>query len=77
MGLTSLRSFSHQYCVGNNAIFEVTKSQSDSVKEIYEPFMSEGIMSLVGDLTKPIPIKILRDTSASQSIILADLPSSE
>ena len=46
--------------------------------EIYEPFMSEGIISLVGDLTKPIPIKILRDTSASQSIILPEvLPFSE
>ena len=40
--------------------------------------MSEGIISLVGDLTKPISIKILRDTGASRSIILADvLPFSE
>ena len=46
--------------------------------EIYEPFMSEGMISLMGDLTKPIPVKILRDTGASRSVILADvLPLSE
>ena len=40
--------------------------------------MSEGIISRVGDLTKPIPIKILTDTCASQSTILTDvLPFSE
>ena len=77
-GLTSFRSISHKTCVRNNADFEVTKSQSDSVMEIYEPFMSEGYISLAGDLTKHIPIKNLRDTGASQSIILADvLPFSE
>ena len=46
--------------------------------EIYEPFMSEGMISFMGDSTKPIPIKIFRDTCASQSIVLADvLPFSE
>mgnify|MGYP006370464051 CR=1 FL=1 len=35
-GLTSLRSHSHKSCVGNNATLEVTKSQSDSVMEIFE-----------------------------------------
>ena len=39
--------------------------------EIFEPFMFEGYISFVGDLTKPVPIKILRDTGASQSIVLA------
>ena len=40
--------------------------------------MSEGMISLMGDSTKPIPFKILRDTGASQSIIMADvLPFSE
>ena len=73
MCLTHLRSSSHKSCVRNNAVFEVTKSQSDSIMEIYEPFMFEGIISLVDNLTKPIPIKILRYTGASQSIILADV----
>ena len=46
--------------------------------EIYEPFISEGMMSFIDDSTKPIRIKILRDTGASQSIVLADvLPFSE
>ena len=35
--------------------------------------MSEGMISLIGDSTKPIHIKILRYTGASQSIILADV----
>ena len=40
--------------------------------------MYECIISLIGDLTKPIPIKILRDTDASQSIPLVNvLPFSE
>ena len=46
--------------------------------EIYEPFISKGMISFMNDSTKPIHIKILRDTGASQSIILADvLPFSE
>ena len=41
--------------------------------EIYEPFLSDG-----SDSAQSTPIKILRDTGASQSIILADtLPFSE
>ena len=66
MGVISLRSPSHKSCVGNNAIFEVKKSQCDSVMEIYEPFMSKGSMSLVVVLTKPIPVKILRDANMWQ-----------
>ncbi|MCG8117700.1 MAG: RNase H-like domain-containing protein [Candidatus Thiodiazotropha endolucinida] len=47
--------------------------------EIYEPFLSDGFVSLNGDsYAHPTPIKILRDTGASQSLILADtLPFSE
>ena len=46
--------------------------------EIYEPFISEGMVSFMDDSTKPIRIKILRDRGASQSIILANvLPFSE
>ena len=41
--------------------------------QIYEPVLSGGMISLMGDSTNPIPIKILRDTGASQSIILANV----
>ena len=56
-GLTSNRPFSHKVSVKNNVVVEVTKSQPDSVMEIYEPFISEGMVSLMDDSTKPIHIK--------------------
>ena len=40
--------------------------------EIYEPFLSEGFVSLTSDSAQSTPIKILGDTGASQSLILAD-----
>ena len=41
--------------------------------EIFESFMLNGFVSLSGDNCPPTPIKILRDTEASQSLILADI----
>ena len=41
--------------------------------EIFEPFMLNGFVSLSGDNCPPTSIKILRDTGASQSLILADI----
>ena len=56
----------------------VTKPKSNSTMEIFERFMLNGFVSLSGDNCPPTPIKILRDTGASQSLILADiLPFSE
>ena len=53
-------------------------SENDAVMKIYEPFLSDGSVSLNSDFAKSTPIKILRDTGASQSLILADtLPFSE
>ena len=53
-------------------------SETDAVMEIYEPFLSDGSVSLNSDFAQSTPIKILRDTGASQSFILADtLPFSE
>ena len=53
-------------------------SETDDVMEIYEPFLSDGSVSLNSDFAQSTPIKILRDTGASQSLILADtLPFSE
>ena len=52
--------------------------ETDSVMEIYEPFLSDGFVSLNSDFAQSTPITILRDTGASQSLILADtLPISE
>ena len=65
-GVTHNRPYSHKSSVKNNVVVEVTKSQPGSVMEIYEPFISEGTISFIDDSTKPIRIKILRDTGASR-----------
>ena len=76
-GLTTLRP-RPQSSIKTNTIDIVTKPKSDSTMEIFEPFMLNGFVSLSGDNCPPTPIKILRDTGASQSLILAGiLPFSE
>ena len=46
--------------------------------EIYDPFLSDGFVSLNSDFAQATPITVLRDTGASRSFILADtLPFSE
>ena len=76
-GLTSLRS-KPQSCVKEEDPIQIERSETDSVMEIYEPFLSDGFVSLNSDYAQSTPIKILRDTGASQSLILADtLPFSE
>ena len=53
-------------------------SETDSDIKIYESCLSDGFVSLKSDYAQSTPIKILRDTGASQSLILADtLPFSE
>ena len=46
---------------------------SDSVSEVYKRFISEGLVSLLHDKVNNRNIKILRDTGASQSLLLADV----
>ena len=46
--------------------------ETDSVIEIYKPFLSDGFVSLNSDFAQSAPITILRDTGASQSLTLAD-----
>ena len=76
-GLTSLRS-KPQSCVKEEDLIQTERPETDSVMEIYEPFLSDGFVSLNSDYAQSTPIKILRDTGASQSLILADtLPFSE
>ena len=76
-GLTSLRSKPQSY-VKEEDPTQTEKSETNSVMEIYEPFLSNRFVSLNSDYAQSTPIKILRDTGASQSLILADtLPFSE
>ena len=43
---------------------------SSSVMETFEPFIHDGFVSLKSDLSDATPIKILRDTGSSQSLLL-------
>ena len=55
-----------------------SKSSSDSVMQSFEPFIHNGFVSLSSDLCNSNPVKILRDTGASQSLLLANtLPFSD
>ena len=54
------------------------KSSFDPTMEIFEPFVHNGFVSLKSDLNNATPVKILRDTGCSQSLLLADtLPFSD
>ena len=76
-GLTSLK-LTPQSCVKDQTPVQAKVPETDSVMEIYEPFLSDGFVSLNSDFAQSTPITILRDTAASQSLILADtLPFSE
>ena len=76
-GLTSLK-LTPQSCVKDQTPVQTKVPETDSVMEIYEPFLSDGFVSLNSDFAQSTPITILRDTGASQSLILADtLPFSE
>ena len=76
-GLTSLSLKPQSSFLDENPILAKT-SETDAVMEVYEPFLSDGSVSINCDFAQSTPIKILRDTGASQSLILADtLPFSE
>ena len=59
-----------------------TKTQSSLISEVsappkpvmnvFEPFIHEGSVSLSSDMSDLTPIKILRDTGTSQSLLLSD-----
>ena len=48
------------------------ESKSDSIMEIFEPFISDGFVSLSSNFCNATSVRILRDTGASQSLLLAD-----
>ena len=76
-GLTFLK-LTPQSCVKDQIPVQAKVPETDSVMEIYEPFLSDGFLSLNSDFAQSIPITILRDTGVSQSLITADtLPFSE
>ena len=76
-GLTSLK-LTLQSCVKDQTSVQANVPETDYVMEIYEPFLSDGFVSLNSGFAQSTPITILRDTGASQSLILADkLPFSE
>ena len=68
-GLCSLRFKPQSSIQDENPILAKTP-ETDTVTEIYEPFLSDGSVSLNSDFAQSTPIKILRDTGASQSLIL-------
>ena len=51
---------------------QVRSGPSKSVMDIFLPFIHHGSMLLSSDMSDSIPVKILRDTEASQSLQLSD-----
>ena len=49
---------------------EISPSTESDYMENYKPFISEGVVSLVGDENSSQKVKILRDTGATQSLML-------
>ena len=77
MGLTSLTT-TPQSCVDSKTAVQVKEASPNITMDGYEPFTSECTVSLCGTSSQPTPSAILRDTGASQSLMLADvLPFSE
>ena len=49
---------------------EISPNTESDYMENYKPFISEGVVSLVGDESSSQKVKILRDTGATQSLML-------
>ena len=72
-----------QFCNNEHDTLHEIKSPRDSsygvevsfpskpIMETFEPFMHDGFVSLTSDLSNATAVKILRDTGASQSLLLA------
>ena len=57
---------------------KISPDKESDYMENYKPFISEGIVSLVGDESSSQKVKILRDTGTTQSLMLDSvLPLSE
>jgi hypothetical protein len=58
-----------------DTVFESSDTRKQFVEpemNSFEPFIHDGFVSLTGDFSTATPIKVLRDTGASQSLLLAD-----
>lgn len=55
------------------ALSPVSEDESDEVDEAYRPFILKGSVSLTGKDEDQVPITILRDTGATQSLILTQI----
>ena len=76
-GLTSLK-LTPQSCVKDQNHVQAKVPETDSVTKIYKTFLSDDFVSLNSHFAQSTSNTILRDTGASQSLILADtLPFSE
>ena len=60
-GLTSLKLTPQSYFKDQNPV-QAKEPETDSVMEIYEPFLSDGFVSLDSGFAQSTPITILRDT---------------
>ena len=49
---------------------KISPNKESDYMENYKPFISEGVVSLVGDESSSQKVKILRDTGATQSLML-------
>ena len=49
--------------------FSISLDKSEIIREEFKPFVSEGFVSLESSSSQ-VPIKILRDTRATQSLLL-------
>ena len=48
------------------------KANADRIMKIFEPFVNTATVSLLNSPTHSIPVQVLRDTGASQSLILTN-----
>ena len=52
---------------------EISPNTESDYMENYKPFISEGVVSLVGDENSSQKVKILRDTGATQSLMIGSV----
>ena len=50
--------------------YKISPDKESDYMENYMPFISEGVVSLVGDESSLQKVKILKDTGATQSLML-------
>ncbi|CAB4031913.1 Transposon Ty3-I Gag-Pol poly, partial [Paramuricea clavata] len=48
------------------------KANADPIMKVFEPFVNAASVSLLNNPTQRIPVQVLRDTGASQSLILTN-----